>query len=276
MSGVHLLPYFPCTSDDGFAVTDYRAVNSNLGDWADIERIAGDFKLLSDLVLNHVSGQGPWFTAYLQGHAPYDRFVRESDPGADLRGVVRTRTHPLLRPVDTAGAPRHAWCTFSHDQVDLDFRNPEVLLEFLRILNGTWRAFSAARRSSWRSSGCPANATQFALQLGSAIFGFWRHSIERDQSIFALHNVSRHGITLPAVSINLIGADDWVDLLSWGTAGRRRRQHHLRPLSVSLDQQPALTIRPPTPSPEPPAAATRGTSSRHRHCSAHRSGHRAR
>jgi sucrose phosphorylase len=58
------------------------------------------------------------------------------------------------------------------------------------------------------------NATQFTLQLGSAVFGFWRQSLDRDQSIFALHNVSRHAIALPAVSINLIGGEDWVDLLT--------------------------------------------------------------
>jgi sucrose phosphorylase len=47
---------------------------------------------------------------------------------------VRPRTHPLLREVETSRGTRHVWCTFSHDQVDLDFRNPEVLLEFLRIM----------------------------------------------------------------------------------------------------------------------------------------------
>ena len=134
VDGVHILPFFPFTSDDGFAVTDYRAVNPALGDWADIRRIAEDFKLMSDLVLNHVSSQGPWFTAYLQGHAPYDRFFFEADPEADLSMVVRPRTHPLLRRVETANGPRHVCCTFSHDQIDLDFRNPEVLLEFLRIM----------------------------------------------------------------------------------------------------------------------------------------------
>lgn len=134
VDGVHILPFFPFTSDDGFAVTDYRAVNPSLGDWSDIRRIGEEFKLMSDLVLNHVSSQGPWFTAYLQGHAPYDRFFMEADPEADLSGVVRPRTHPLLRRVETAEGAAHVWCTFSHDQVDLDFRNPEVLLEFLRIM----------------------------------------------------------------------------------------------------------------------------------------------
>ncbi|NBC22234.1 MAG: alpha-amylase [Gammaproteobacteria bacterium] len=134
VSGVHILPFFPFTSDEGFSVTDYRAVNASLGEWSDIRRIAGDFKLMSDLVLNHVSSQSVWFHEYLQSHPPYDRFFFEADPQADLSAVVRTRTHPLLREVETANGPKHVWCTFSHDQVDLNFANPEVLLEFLRVL----------------------------------------------------------------------------------------------------------------------------------------------
>ncbi|MHC0054738.1 sugar phosphorylase [Actibacterium sp. D379-3] len=134
VNSVHILPFFPFTSDDGFAVTDYRAVNSHLGDWADIRRIADEFTLMSDLVLNHVSSQGTWFNEYRQGHAPYDKFFFEASPDDDLSSVVRPRTSPLLREVETANGTKHVWCTFSHDQVDVDFRNPEVLLEFLRIM----------------------------------------------------------------------------------------------------------------------------------------------
>ncbi|MDO6732652.1 sugar phosphorylase [Marinovum sp. 2_MG-2023] len=134
VNGVHILPFFPFTSDDGFAVTDYRAVNPELGSWADIRRIAENFYLMSDLVLNHVSSQGPWFNAYRQGQEPYDKFFFEADPAEDVSLVVRPRTTPLLQEVETSNGKRHVWCTFSHDQIDLDFRNPEVLLEMLRII----------------------------------------------------------------------------------------------------------------------------------------------
>ncbi len=134
VNGVHILPFFPFTSDDGFAVTDYRKVNPALGDWPDIQRIGEDFNLMSDLVLNHVSSQGTWFNAYRQGQEPYDRFFFEASPDDDLSMVVRPRTTPLLQEVETAKGIKHVWCTFSHDQVDLDFRNPEVLLEILRII----------------------------------------------------------------------------------------------------------------------------------------------
>ena len=134
ITGIHILPYFPYTSDDGFAVTDYREVNSTLGAWEDIERIGSEFKLMSDLVLNHCSSQSHWFNEYLQGHAPYDAFFFEASPDDDLSDVVRPRAHDLLRPVETANGTKHVWCTFSHDQVDFDFRNPQVLIEFLKIM----------------------------------------------------------------------------------------------------------------------------------------------
>lgn len=132
--GIHILPYFPFTSDDGFAVTDYREVNSQLGGWEDIERIASNFRLMSDLVINHCSSQSKMFAEYLQGHDPFDKFFYEASPDDDLTNTVRPRTHPLLRAVETANGTRHVWCTFSHDQVDFDFSNPRVLLEFLDIM----------------------------------------------------------------------------------------------------------------------------------------------
>ncbi|WP_245845226.1 sugar phosphorylase [Pseudothioclava arenosa] len=134
VNSVHILPYFPYTSDDGFAVTDFYKVDPALGDWPDIRRIVAEFGLMSDLVLNHVSSQGAWFNAYRQGQKPYDGFFMEASPNEDLSMVVRPRTTPLLREVQTAMGPRHVWCTFSHDQIDLDFRNPEVLLEMLRVI----------------------------------------------------------------------------------------------------------------------------------------------
>ena len=97
VNSVHILPFFPFTSDDGFAVTDYNAVNSQLGDWADINRIASKYRLMSDLVLNHVSSQSRWFNAYLQGQAPYDEFFFEAKPTDDLSQVVRPRAPTAAR-----------------------------------------------------------------------------------------------------------------------------------------------------------------------------------
>ncbi len=182
---VHILPFFPYTSDDGFAVSDFRVVNPQLGDWPDINRIARDFKLMSDLVLNHVSSQGKWFNAYRQGQPPYDKFFFEADPEDDHSMVVRPRTTPLLRRVDTTNGPRHVWCTFSHDQIDLDFRNPQVLLEFLRIIrlhvdNGVEIIRLDAVAFLWKQTGSPSihlPQTHAVVQLMRLLCDFAREKI---------------------------------------------------------------------------------------------------
>lgn len=134
VSAVHILPFFPYSSDDGFAVIDYNKVNPDLGMWEDISAIAGDYRLMSDLVVNHCSSQSDWFQNYRKGRDPGKGYFIEASPEDPLSQVVRPRNTPLLTEVDTADGKRHVWCTFSADQLDLNFRNPEVLKEFVRII----------------------------------------------------------------------------------------------------------------------------------------------
>ncbi|MFT7294980.1 MAG: sucrose phosphorylase, partial [Pseudohongiellaceae bacterium] len=61
IKSVHILPFFPFSSDDGFSVMDYLEVNPSLGEWEDIEAIGKDYRLMSDLVLNHMSSRSRWF-----------------------------------------------------------------------------------------------------------------------------------------------------------------------------------------------------------------------
>lgn len=134
ISWVHILPFYPSTSDDGFAVSDYEAVRPDLGDWGDIRALAGDFRIMADMVINHCSASHPWFQAFLRNEAPYDGYFVESSPYNDLTAAVRPRTSPLLQTVNTPDGLRYVWCTFSHDQIDLNFANPDVLVEVARIL----------------------------------------------------------------------------------------------------------------------------------------------
>ncbi len=134
VNGVHLLPFFPYSSDDGFSVIDYRRVNPELGDWEDVHALAGEYRLMVDLVLNHVSRQSLWFHDFLNDVEPYRHYFIEVDPGADLSAVVRPRPTPLITEVQTHQGYRHLWTTFSEDQIDLNFANPEVLLEFIDIM----------------------------------------------------------------------------------------------------------------------------------------------
>lgn len=134
IEGVHILPFFPYSSDDGFSVIDYVTVNPSLGDWEDIQAIAKDYKLMADLVINHISSRSRWFENFKKRVDPGKDYFYEADPQADLTEVVRPRSSPLLTEVETLDGTRHVWCTFSADQVDLDFGNPQVLVEFVNII----------------------------------------------------------------------------------------------------------------------------------------------
>ncbi len=134
ITGVHILPFYPWSSDDGFAVLDYSSVNEALGDWRDIQAIAGEYDLMADLVINHCSSRSLWFENFLQDREPGAGYFYTVDSDVDLSAVVRPRTSPLLKEVQTVDGARYVWCTFSHDQPDLDFRNPEVLKQFVSIL----------------------------------------------------------------------------------------------------------------------------------------------
>ena len=131
---IHILPFFPYSSDDGFSVINYRQVNESWGDWADIESIAQECKLMSDLVINHCSARSEWFQQFKRHEAPGRDFFFTANPDENLEQVVRPRTSPLLKLVETTAGPRHVWCTFSHDQVDLNFANTELLAEMVAII----------------------------------------------------------------------------------------------------------------------------------------------
>jgi glycosidase len=132
--GIHILPFFPWSSDDGFSVMDYCKVDPVLGDWQDIEQLGQNFRLMMDGVINHVSAQGEWFKAFLQGEPPYRDYFLTVEGNPDLSKVVRPRTSPLLTEFNTISGPRRVWTTFSADQVDLDYHNPDVLLEIFEVL----------------------------------------------------------------------------------------------------------------------------------------------
>lgn len=134
ISMVHILPFFPWSSDDGFSVTDFRAVKRELGTWQDIKRLAEDFDLAIDLVLNHCSRENLWFIDYIFGQPPADKYFIEMDPETNVSLVTRPRSSPLLSGVRTQTGMRHVWTTFSNDQIDLNYTNPDVLIEFIDIL----------------------------------------------------------------------------------------------------------------------------------------------
>lgn len=134
-SHVHLLPFYPWSSDDGFSVIDYHDVAPETGTWQDIAELKQSASLMFDFVCNHMSAQSQWFANYLKQMPGYNDFFISVDPETDLSAVTRPRALPLLTPFTLHdGSVRHLWTTFSSDQVDLNFASPQVLIAMVDVL----------------------------------------------------------------------------------------------------------------------------------------------
>ncbi len=157
---IHVLPFFPHSSDGGFSVIDFRQVDSELGDWQHITRMAEDFHLMFDIVINHVSRESRWFADYIGDVAPANEYFIEVDPDTDLSSVTRPRSTPLLATINTPRGIKHVWATFSEDQIDLNFGNPAVLLEIVDIVLGYLKSGAHLLRLDaiaflWKQIGTP-------------------------------------------------------------------------------------------------------------------------
>ncbi|OGD13553.1 sugar phosphorylase [Candidatus Atribacteria bacterium RBG_19FT_COMBO_35_14] len=131
---VHILPFYPYSSDDGFSVIDYKKVNPALGDWKDIEDIQQKIDLMLDLIVNHISSKSIWFKEYLKGNPEYDNYFISVDKDTDMSSVVRARAHPLLTKFKRKGEEIYLWTTFSSDQIDLNYANEKVLIEVIDVI----------------------------------------------------------------------------------------------------------------------------------------------
>ncbi len=136
---IHILPFFPYSSDRGFAVIDFRQVDPNLGRWDDINRMHDHFRLMFDGVFNHISSKSYWFQEFLNGNPDYaDFFTTYSEkrkvPEKKLSKLLRPRTSEVLTKYTTYRGGKYVWTTFSPDQVDLKFQNPKVLLKMTEIM----------------------------------------------------------------------------------------------------------------------------------------------
>ncbi|MBR9979895.1 MAG: sugar phosphorylase [Desulfatitalea sp.] len=135
VSAIHLLPFFPYSSDDGFSVIDYFQVDPAVGDWDAVMRCGNDFDVMVDFVLNHISARSPWVSEYLAGRPEFSELAIEVDPDVDLSAVVRPRALPLLTPfTKRSGESVHLWTTFSADQIDLNYKSIDVLCKMVEVL----------------------------------------------------------------------------------------------------------------------------------------------
>jgi len=145
---LHLMPLLqprPGENDGGYAVMDYRAVDSRLGTMHDLEEVATalrsrDMSLCIDVVLNHTAREHRWAQGWLTGDPAYadfyiafpDRTIPDAFD-ATIPPVFPDRAPGSFTWVDAAlgGTGGWVWTTFWPYQWDLNYANPDVLLAML-------------------------------------------------------------------------------------------------------------------------------------------------
>ncbi len=136
---LHILPFFPSSSDKGFSIIDFETVDPSLGSWHDIEDLENRCQLMFDSVINHVSSKSRWFSEFLNNNPYYKDFFITFKSRKDLtpeqrRLIFRPRTSKILTEFQSLKGPVYVWTTFSPDQIDLNYKNPNVLLRVVEIL----------------------------------------------------------------------------------------------------------------------------------------------
>lgn len=134
ISYVHILPFYPYSSDDGFAIIDYFQVNKELGDWQDISLLTQNFKLMFDVVINHISAQSKWVQGFLRDEAEFSDYFIAAENVPELAKVTRPRVTPLLSEFASKDGKKLLWTTFSADQVDLNYKNAKLLVKIIELL----------------------------------------------------------------------------------------------------------------------------------------------
>ena len=136
---LHILPFFSSSSDRGFSITDFETVDPNLGSWHDIEDLENRYQLIFDGVINHVSSKSRWFSEFMNDHPYYKDFFiafksREELTPEQRSLIFRPRSSRILTEYQSLNGPVFVWTTFSPDQIDLNYKNPNVLLRVIEIL----------------------------------------------------------------------------------------------------------------------------------------------
>ncbi len=144
---VHLMPCLkprPGDSDGGYSVMDYRQINPALGTMADLETVAAALRqrgmsLCVDLVLNHTAKEHNWAQQARASVAPYTdyywMFTDRREPDAYEATLVEI--FPAHAPGNFTwyeDAGRWVWTTFNEHQWDLNWTNPQVMIEIIDVM----------------------------------------------------------------------------------------------------------------------------------------------
>jgi len=139
---IWLLPiYASPLKDDGYDIADYYAILPEYGTLEDFILLVEEvhrrgMRLLLDLVLNHTSDQHPWFQAACKSRrSPYREYYvwSDSDQKYSQARVIFCDTEKSNWTWDEA-ANQYYWHRFYASQPDLNYDNPAVQEEMIRVM----------------------------------------------------------------------------------------------------------------------------------------------
>ncbi len=133
-SVIHVLPFLCSTSDGGFAVSSYEKIEDRFGTWEDLKNLSSDHVIMADLVLNHVSSSHPWVQQFKNGIEPGKKYILNPSITDNWENVIRPRNTSLFTSIYTKDGHKNVWTTFGSDQVDLNWKEPSIFLEFLKLI----------------------------------------------------------------------------------------------------------------------------------------------
>ena len=144
---VHIMPILDCppdNSDGGYAVRDFHKVDARYGTNGDVEALAGTLKkrdmlLVLDVVVNHTSNEHEWARRARAGEQKYQDyyFVFDDREIPDSYEESMPEIFPVTAPGNfTWDDEMNKWVmtVFNNYQWDLNYRNPEVLIEMIDII----------------------------------------------------------------------------------------------------------------------------------------------
>jgi maltose alpha-D-glucosyltransferase/alpha-amylase len=141
INSIWILPHYPSPMiDDGYDVSDYRAVRPELGTLDDFDTFtkaahARGMRIIVDLVLNHTSMEHPWFVNACQSKdSPYRNYYLWSDTGTELASAINPMAH--LKPsnwIFDSATGQYYFASFYPQQPDLNWANPEVEREMFAV-----------------------------------------------------------------------------------------------------------------------------------------------
>ena len=134
IGGIHILPFFPSSSDRGFAPKNYREVDQDFGNWQDVLELSKKYYLMYDYMINHISAHSEYYKDFLDKKDDsqyHDLFIRYKDfwengePTQEQVDAIYKRK-PRAPYVDahfSDGTTEKVWCTFDEEQIDINCKS---------------------------------------------------------------------------------------------------------------------------------------------------------